>query len=243
MAYEFDDQACDEAAHYALTDDKIVGLRAQVKAKLADLGPAGVRAHRVSYQPDRWAGRIPAPLTEATAISRGDVFDLAAASDLTAVFAASFLWGSGDAGYGPHRLREIVDSTDGRLSELLAAAVAAAVEDIIAGYAMLYGGYDYKTRTSPNTAPWTRIDGFGPAFFTKFLYFTTPGALILDRVLARKVHSLSAMPYLIDSKGNSLQWSPYRYCVYLHWMRQTADRIGCGADELEVTLFAPPRLR
>ncbi|TXI54392.1 hypothetical protein [Mycolicibacterium mageritense] len=242
MAYEFDNQARDEAAHYTLSDDKLVELRAQVKAKLAGLGPDGVRAHRVSYKPDRWAGLIPAPLTGATVISRGDVFDLAAGGDLTAVLAASFLWGSGKTGYGPHRLRDIVDSTDGRLSEMLAAAVDAASEDVMAGYAMFYGGYDYKTRTAPNTAPWTRIDGLGPAFFTKFLYFTTPGALILDRVLARKVHSLSGMPYLVDSKGNSLPWSPYRYSVYLHWMRQTADRIVCAADELEVTLFVPPRL-
>ncbi|MEE6167699.1 MULTISPECIES: 8-oxoguanine DNA glycosylase OGG fold protein [unclassified Mycolicibacterium] len=47
---------------------------------------------------------------------------------------------------------------------------------------------------------WTRIDGLGPAFFTKFLYFTTPGALILDKVLARKVHSLCGMTHLVDSR-------------------------------------------
>jgi hypothetical protein len=48
------------------------------------------------------------------------------------------------------------------------------------------------------------------------------------------------MPYLVQPNDQSYAWSPYRYAVYLHWMRQTAVRLGCEADELEVTLFAPP---
>lgn len=242
MAYEYDDQAHTEAARHTLRDEKIAELRAQVHAKRTALGLDGVRGHTVPYNPMRWAGLLPAPLTESTCISRGDVFDLAAAGDLTAVFTASYLWGSGTTGYGPHRLRRIIDSTDGRLSELLATAASAAGKNIIAGYTKLYGGRDNKTRAKPNTEPWTRIGGFGPAFFTKFLYFTTPGALILDRVLARKVHDLCEMKHLVDSRGRSLPWSPYRYSVYLHWMRQTAAAIGCTADELELTLFYSPRL-
>jgi hypothetical protein len=87
-----------------------------------------------------------------------------------------------------------------------------------------------------------RIRRFGPAFFTKFLYFTTPGALILDNVLARRVHALAGMAYLVRRGGNSYAWSPYRYAVYLHWMRQTEARLGCEPDELETTLFAPPEV-
>lgn len=242
MAYEYDDQAHAEAERHALSDEEIAELRTQVQAKRTTLGPEGVRGHRVPYNPMRWAGLIPAPLTKTTCISRGSVFDLAATGELTAVFTASYLWGSGKTGYGPHRLRRIIDSNNGHLSELLAMAMSAAGKDVIAGYTKLYGGENYKTRAKPNTEPWTRIDGFGPAFFTKFLYFTTPGALILDRVLARKVHSLCEMKHLVDSRGRSLPWTPYRYSVYLHWMRQTAKAIGCTADELELTLFDPPRL-
>jgi hypothetical protein len=93
------------------------------------------------------------------------------------------------------------------------------------------------------TDPWARIDNFGPAFFTKLLYFTTPGALILDNVLAKKVNALSAMPYLVQTNGQSYAWSPYRYAVYLHWMRQTAAQLECSPDELELTLFSPQHLR
>jgi hypothetical protein len=75
----------------------------------------------------------------------------------------------------------------------------------------------------------------------KFLYFTTPGALILDKVLATKVETLSDMPYLVQPNGQSHAWSPYRYAVYLRWMYLTAASLDCTADELELTLFAPPQ--
>lgn len=84
---------------------------------------------------------------------------------------------------------------------MLAAAAAAASQDVIAGYAMLFGGHDPKHRAATNAEPWTRIDSFGPAFFTKFLYFTTSGALILDNVLAKKVKALSKIPYLVQTNG------------------------------------------
>lgn len=70
------------------------------------------------------------------------------------------------------------------------------------------------------------MQGFGPAFFTKFLYFCTPGALILDNRLANAVCRLSRLPYLVTGNGRSLAWTPYRYSVYLHWMNQTARTAG-----------------
>jgi len=103
--------------------------------------------------------------------------------------------GVGQVGYGPRRFRDIIDSTGGDFNEMLRRAADASADDVISGYAMFYGGEDPKTRARPNATPWTRIAGLGPAFFTKFLYFTTPGALILDNVLARKVHELSGIPF------------------------------------------------
>jgi hypothetical protein len=50
------------------------------------------------------------------------------------------------------------------------------------------------------------------------------GPLILDNVLVTKVQTL--MPYLVQRNGDSYAWSPYRYAVYLHWMRYTAERFG-----------------
>jgi hypothetical protein len=84
----------------------------------------------------------------------------------------------------------------------LGAAKAAAADDVIAGYTALYGGPDVKTRLSAQTAPYARLKKFGPAFSTKFLYFTTSGALILDNVLAGAVHDLTQMPYLIRRSGH-----------------------------------------
>jgi hypothetical protein len=241
MAYEHDDQARHEAARYALSGDQIAHLRPLVESKRSGLGSEGVRGHRVTYDPADWEGLIPPLLAARNSVSRGDVFDLAQTGDLTAVFAAAFLWGTGDRGYGPHRYREIVASTNGRLGEILAAVATATADDVIAGYTMFFGGDDPKRRAAPNTEPWARIDGYGPAFFTKFLYFTNPRALILDKVLATRVTTLSKMPYLTQPNGQSYAWSPYRYAVYLHWMYQTAASLGCTADELELTLFAPPQ--
>jgi hypothetical protein len=240
MAYEYDDKAAEVAAEHAVSREQLAELRPLVERKRRELAPQGVRGHRVPYDAADWDGLIPKVFDDRNTISRGDVFDLAGTAEITDVFAASFMWGSGDRGYGPHRYREIVASTEGRLHDMLAAALMAAVEDAIDGYAMFFGGYDPKRRAAPNTPPWTRIDEFGPAFFSKFLYFTTSGALILDNVLANKVTALSEIPYLVRADGRSYAWSPYRYAVYLHWMRQTAKRLACTPDELELTLFQTP---
>jgi hypothetical protein len=116
----------------------------------------------------------------------------------------------------------------------------AASKDPIAGYACLYGGYDYQDRAAPGQEPWSRLHGFGPAFFTKFLYFSTPGALILDNRLANAVQRLSQLPHLVNGGGRSLTWTPYRYSVYLHWMTQTARTVRVAPDLLELTLFQRP---
>lgn len=70
----------------------------------------------------------------------------------------------------------------------------------------------------PPAGAWSGLRGFGPAFFTKFLYFGTPGVLILDNRLANAVHKLSQLPHLVAGNRQSLAWTPNRYSVYLHWM-------------------------
>jgi hypothetical protein len=112
--------------------------------------------------------------------------------------------------------------------------------DPVAGYACLYGGNDYQYRAGSGQEPWSRLRGFGPAFFTKFLYFSTPGALVLDNRLANAVHKLSHLPHLVTGNGQSLAWTPYRYSVYIHWMTQTARAVGAEPELLELTLFQPP---
>jgi hypothetical protein len=131
-------------------------------------------------------GQIASPAaTSLTSGSRTRARTLPATDLLT----ASFVWGWGPVGYGPRRLRGIRAAAGDRLESSLRPALDAAgkdpaLSDPIAGYACLYGGYDYEGRAAPGQEPWSRLRGFGPAFFTKFLYFCTPGALILDNLRA-----------------------------------------------------------
>ena len=228
--YEWDEQARKEAARYPVSAPDADMLRGQCSRKAADLGPDGV------------------PRTGL--ISRGDVLDIgqqvcARARPATDLLTASFIWGWGAAGYGPRRLRDIRAAAGDRLEPSLRRALDAAHKDPaspdpVAGYACLYGGYDYQDRAAPGQEPWSRLHGFGPAFFTKFLYFSTRGALILDNRLANAVHRLSQLPNLVTGNGLSLAWTPYRYSVYLHWMTQTARTVGVEPELLELTLFQPP---
>ena len=189
--------------------------------------------------------RLPAHAVAAAMISRGDVFDVAdevraGARPATDLFAASFVWGTGITGYGPHRHRMIVADAGDHLEPALRAALDAGREDAVAGYATLYGGHDPMGRAGVLQPPWARLRGYGPAFFTKLLYFAVPGALILDSVLAATVHQLSGIDHLVTAEGRPRAWSPYRYAVYLDWMRQTAQRLDIDADQLELALFKPP---
>ncbi len=85
------------------------------------------------------------------------------------------------------------------------------------------------------------MPGFGPAFFTKFLCFCTPGTLILANRLANAVCRLSRLSYLVTGNRRPLTWTPDRSSVYLHWMNQTAPTARAEPELLEeLTLFQPP---
>ena len=254
MTYGFDGKAHDEAADNPAAAETIARLQHLCQAKADALGPARVRAHTVTYIPAAW-GEV--GLSDGAGktgqISRGDLLDIGrkvreGISPATELFLASFVWGWGTTGYGPSRLRGVLGAAGESLETSLQRALAAASEepgqpDPIAGYAYLYGGWisdDSDKRAAPGSLAWARLRGYGPAFFTKFLYFAVPGALILDNRLASAVSDLSSMPNLVTSDGRSWPWTPYRYAVYLHWMRQTADAVGIEPELLEVTLFEPP---
>lgn len=116
-------------------------------------------------------------------------------------------WGS--TGFGPRRYRDVVAAAGGRVEPSLRCVLAVinkdpSSPDPIAGYAQLYGGCDCQTRAAPGQEQWSRLRGFEPAFFTKFLYFSTVGALILDNRLANAVYGRSRIPHLVTAKGQSL---------------------------------------
>jgi 8-oxoguanine DNA glycosylase-like protein len=140
------------------------------------------------------------------------------------LLATSFAWGYGMTGYGSRRYRDFIDAAGSRLEPSLRQALRAALRDPcspdpIAGYAQLYGGCDPDHRAQAGQQPWSRLRRFGPAFFTNFLYFAVPGALILDNRLANAVHERSQLRHLVRSDGRS---------VAGHHTVMRCTSIGCG---------------
>ncbi|MFE7268908.1 hypothetical protein ACFU9B_44670 [Streptomyces sp. NPDC057592] len=159
---------------------------------------------------------------------------------------ASYVWGQGRTGYGPHRIKKILAEPD--IADALAKSCSALRKDgAVAAYRVLYGS----------------VRGLGPAFFTKFLYFldlamdapATPRALVLDQRVARVVRTHATRVGLEKGLASASDvaawtwsdggWTPHRYGVYLHWMNAAARRLassGIGRPEaspdlLELALF------
>ncbi|MEW2326100.1 hypothetical protein AB0926_34390 [Streptomyces griseoincarnatus] len=218
-------------------------------------------AHTIRYTPGRWGQITPWPKALAptsaggdAAVSRAEVASAVADALRREAFrealVATYVWGKGKrgtpGGSGPSTLNKIL-AFDG-LDAPLAAAVTALHEcGAPQAYAALQG----------------RVPGLGPAFFTKFLYFTGiamppaggPRPLILDRVLSRRLRQLAAavgresghdvdgsIAAWVWSDGN---WSPHRYRVYLSFMHAAAGQLaaddswpsGAAPDLLECALF------
>jgi hypothetical protein len=143
---------------------------------------------------------------------------------------ASKVFGYGAVGYGPSRFAKITTRTPpSRLCTVIAEA-----RRRLAQCGPL-SAYDYfRGRGAERIVPY-----WGPAFFTKLLYFADPslGTLILDNQLAWIVHQLSGIEHLITRRSRSERWTTWRYAVYLAWMRQVADQMGVQPGLLEYALF------
>ena len=138
-------------------------------------------------------------------------------------FLAVMAWGYGRVGYGPFRVRRLLDTAPDAGAELQAAASALREAGPVEAYARL-GNHGVA-----------RLVGLGPAFGTKFLYFCSPPggqpALILDRLMSR---------WLRDNAGlavNEIRWSVPTYRRYLTSMYGWAGELAVAADELEMCIF------
>ena len=133
-------------------------------------------------------------------------------------------WGYGRVGYGPFRVRRVLDAVPNAGARLQAAAGTAVEGRPVDGYACL-GDHGIA-----------RLPYLGPAFGTKFLYFcsatSSQPALILDRLVARWLRENAGLPL------NELRWSVSTYVRYLEIMFGWADELGLAADELEVCIFS-----
>ncbi|MEU9876056.1 hypothetical protein [Streptomyces phaeochromogenes] len=229
----------------------------------------GAGGHAVEYVPAHWSGveswpvEFPERSRTATArISRDQVvastLRAAERSEWSEVLVASYVWGQGRTGYGPHRLKEIL--AESNVDDALAMAGSVLrQEGAVAAYRGLRGA----------------VKGLGPAFFTKFLYFldqvyllghvsfpdpaadaaAAPRALILDQRIARvmRAHAVRvgadmALPSASEVAAwiwSDSGWTSHRYGVYLEWIHSATEQLasagvgwpGSRPDVLELALF------
>jgi hypothetical protein len=165
---------------------------------------------------------------------------------------ATYVWGKGKSGTpggsGPSILRKILAAENLLDSALAASVKALSKQGAVHAYTVLHKA----------------VPGFGPSFFTKFLYFagqalpTMSGLqpLILDRVLSLRLRSLAAAVGRetgLDPDGTvaawvwaEWDWTPHRYSVYLSFMHAAARQVasteawpsGAAPDLLEYALFS-----
>lgn len=157
------------------------------------------------------------------------------AGDVRSAFCAAMVWGHGPAGYGAYRTRTVLAgsktaSADDVVHHLSRAAAIADEKGAVEGFRYLNNE--------------GHIAGLGPAFFTKWLYFSSakgdpyrPGAaLILDAVVRR---------WLRNTAGISIpaaRTSGYKQYIDLidEWAKASdewAKASGWSAPQIEATIF------
>lgn len=140
-------------------------------------------------------------------------------------FLAVMAWGYGDGvGYGRYRTSRIIASRPDSATRLHAVATAVVNTDALGGYRALA------------TPGLSRLQGLGPSFGTKLLYFWQPGhvrprALILDAFVAQWLDRIAGW------KLDPVPWSVETYGRYLDQMHAWSDALAVDPDELEMCIF------
>jgi hypothetical protein len=243
---DLEDQARAEAAKKLPVADGWDQIAQALEAARQKLGGEDIRSHAIRFDPEQWqpyASALPEHVLQAKRISRGDVFELAGKADSTDgnwhLFLASYIWGQGTNGYGKARLERIVRQTPpAQLSVVVDEARGRlTTRGPLGAYAYLRG-----------TGGACTVPHWGPAFFTKLLYFADTGsapgsALILDNLAATAVGEISGLRHFVNKRGGSVRWTEYRYGVYLAWMNLAAAELDVAPDLLEYALFEGERRR
>lgn len=196
--------------------------------------------HSVRILPSRWSAVAGPYWPEGlgardtpTAVTRQDLFGLAAQADGSwmPLLTATYAWGQGTSGYGPTRLRKILDGNDpNEIDRSLTDAVDALhTEGPVAGYRVLN----------------RRVRYLGPAFFTKFLYaageglgLDRPRPLILDQRVAASLRALTTTlnrgadlpPDLSAWLWTDYGWSPHRYDQYVSFAHRLSSQMHAIVD-------------
>ena len=147
-----------------------------------------------------------------------------ARDNIVGAFTAAMVWGYGETGYGPTRTRWVLSGSRDRsthLDETVPAKLATGAS--VANRSGAVEGYRYLNNEG-------RIWGLGPAFFTKWLYFTTRGtAPILDA---------QVMGWLRREAGVNLrQACTHDYAAYIDVLTEWGHPLGSSAAEVEQAIF------
>ncbi len=176
---------------------------------------------------ERWADALPEHgdfiRSLPDAVDRWDLRDLVAALPLDdqrniRAFILSQIWGHGENGYGPWRVREALSTADGDGPRRINHAAAELERN------GPVAGFDYLSGVG-------RLERVRTAFITKFLFTLEPdAALILDK---------RVRDWLADNVGVSLRVDRHTgsYREYLERMSCWAAGLGAKASELELAIF------
>lgn len=141
------------------------------------------------------------------------------------LFLATMLWGYGTVGYGPYRLGHITADIH-RLDMLLLTAMRNVKRsDVRAAYSNFHDAH---------------IPFLGPAYFTKFLYFTGLGCGIDRFPLILDTRILQSLGALLGARTFS-EGTVDDYHDYIVTLHEWAEMLDCRADSIEYLLSLTPQ--
>ena len=140
------------------------------------------------------------------------------------IFLAVMIWGYGDIGYGPYRVRQMFESPN-FIEGLSAARELCTNRQILEAYACLKK---------------SKIRQLGPSFGTKALAFfhdRNESPAILDSVVAMWCNK-HAVDYLGEAALNAEVWNLKTYTRYMSWISDMSISHGLSASSIEQLIFA-----
>jgi hypothetical protein len=191
------------------------------KAALHDDLPSVELLHRLGERVDRETTR---------AVVLGEL----ANGRVVPAFVAAMVWGYGDRGYGPERVRWVLTGVRGKASA--AAAISADVRE-----KLTTGAEVARQRGPVEGFRWMNNTGkiayLGGPFFTKWLYFTTAAkgiddpnaAPILDAQVGKWLRSQGLASLRV---GNTAD-----YEQYLKLLKGWGQQSGCAPAQIEAGIF------
>ncbi|KQS96997.1 hypothetical protein ASG23_15445 [Cellulomonas sp. Leaf395] len=154
-------------------------------------------------------------------------------SNAAGAFAVSMIWGHGWSGYGPYRTARVLTGMKRPAGEPVSPDVESRLNESIA-IARASGpveGYRFL-----NNRP-GKIDGLGPAFFTKWLYFVTARADENSDDAAPVLDAL-VLTWLADNAGVVLRAGQTAdYARYVGLMQSWGSPYGLAPAQVEERIF------